>query len=208
MAMSCDLPGSGAKIRPDQFPDPQEELPPSGETQTAVLAGGCFWCVEAVYLQLDGVLEVTSGYAGGSAETADYRTVCSGATGHAEAVRITYDPARLSYGQLLKVFFSVAHDPTQLNRQGNDHGTQYRSAIFYADAQQKEVAESYIRQLTEAGVFSSPIVTRLEPLQGFYEAESYHQDYAARNPAQPYIAAVAAPKVSKVQEYFREKIKR
>lgn len=191
------------------FPDPVVDLPRiAGATDaTAVLAGGCFWCVEAVYLQLDGVTQVTSGYAGGTADTADYRTVCGGTTNHAEAVMIRYDPSRLSYGQLLKVFFWVAHNPTELNRQGNDIGRQYRSAIFYADAEQKRVAEAYIRQLDAAGVFPSPIVTTLEPLEGFYPAEAYHQNYAARNPTQPYIMFSAAPKVDKLRARLGERVK-
>jgi peptide-methionine (S)-S-oxide reductase len=191
------------------FPDPIIDTPqaPRPSTAAAVLAGGCFWCTEAVYLQLDGVKKVTSGYAGGTAETANYQTVCSGTTNHAEAIRVEYDPSRLTFGQLLKVFFYVAHDPTQLNRQGNDMGRQYRSAIFYADAEQKRVAEAYIRQLDEARVFPSRIVTTLEPLEAFYEAEAYHQNYAARNPAQPYIAAVAAPKVEKLRTRMPEKLK-
>ena len=194
----------------DDFPDPVRDIDAASAAgeQTAVLAGGCFWCTEAVFKELDGVLEVMPGYAGGTAETADYETVCSGATDHAEAIRIRFDPARISFGQLLKVFFSVAHDPTQLDRQGNDQGRQYRSAIFYADTAQKEVAEAYIRQLDEAGVFAAPIVTRLEPLEGFYEAEDYHQDYAARNPWQPYVAYAAAPKVAKLRYQFGERLKR
>ncbi len=206
---SCDIRGAGLAIAPNQFPDPLQDMvlaPASGE-QIAVLAGGCFWCVEAVFLELEGVLEVTSGYAGGTAETASYGAVCSGATNHAEVIRVRFDPARISYGQILKVFFSVAHDPTQLNRQGNDRGRQYRSAIFYADAAQKAVAEAYIRQLNEAGVFSAPIVTTVEPLDGFYEAEAYHQNYAARHPDQPYIAYTAAPKVDKLRKYFDEHLK-
>jgi peptide-methionine (S)-S-oxide reductase len=193
-------------VVPDQFPDPVRDLEATGE-QTIVFAGGCFWCTEAVFKMLDGVLQVTSGYAGGTAETADYETVCSGSTDHAEAIQIRYDPARISFGQLLKVFFSVAHDPTQLDRQGNDQGRQYRSAIFYTDAAQKEVAGAYIRQLDEAHVFDAPIVTRLEPLEAFYDAEEYHQDYAERNPWQPYVAYTAAPKVKKVRQYFRDRLK-
>jgi len=181
--------------------------PSSNDTQSAVLAGGCFWCVEAVYRQLDGVVNVTSGYAGGTKETADYRTVCSGTTNHAEAVRVDYDPTKISYGDLLKVFFSVAHDPTQRDRQGNDVGRQYRSAIFYEDEVQCFFAQAYIHQLNDEHVFSSPIMTTLEPLTGFYEAEPYHQDYAARNPNQPYIAFVALPKVEKVREYYPDKLK-
>jgi peptide-methionine (S)-S-oxide reductase len=191
------------------FPDPQLDAPLAatpGEA-TAVLAGGCFWCTEAVYLQLAGVSTVTSGYAGGTADTATYEAVCSGRTNHAEAIRIVYDPSQTTFGQLLKVFFYVAHDPTQLNRQGNDMGRQYRSAIFYADEEQKKIAEAYIRQLTDAGVFKAPIVTTLEPLDGFYEAEAYHQNFAARNPAQPYVAFVAAPKVEKLRTRMGDRLK-
>ena len=191
------------------FPDPAIDLPAASSptTQSAVLAGGCFWCVEAVYRQLDGILQVTSGYAGGTAETANYRAVCSGITDHAEAVKIEFDAAKLSYGQLLKVFFSVAHDPTQLNRQGNDMGRQYRSTIFYTDDQQRRVAEAYIQQLNQAKIFRNPIVTTLEALDAFYDAEAYHQDYAARNPDQPYIACIAMPKVEKVREYYPDKLR-
>jgi peptide-methionine (S)-S-oxide reductase len=209
MDPSCDIRGASLAVAPDQFPDPERDVETTGApgVQTAVLAGGCFWCVEAVFKELDGVLAVTSGYAGGTAGTADYRTVCSGATDHAEVVRVEFDPARISFGQLLKVFFSVAHDPTQLNRQGNDRGRQYRSAIFAVDEAQKEVAEAYIRQLDAQGVFRAPIVTRVEPLKTFYEAEEYHQDYAARNPAQPYIAAVSTPKVKKLRAHFGDRLK-
>jgi peptide-methionine (S)-S-oxide reductase len=207
---SCDIRGGGLAVAPDAFPDPERDIAAAHARteQTAVLAGGCFWCVEAVFKELAGVLEVTSGYAGGTADTADYRTVCSGTTDHAEVVRVRFDPTRISFGQLLKVFFSVAHDPTQLDRQGNDHGRQYRSAIFYADEDQKEVAEAYIRQLSDAGVFTAPIVTRLEALKAFYVAEDYHQDYAARNPSQPYVAYVAAPKVEKLRAYFADRLER
>ena len=197
-------------ISPEKFPAPELDLPLSsapGEA-TAVLAGGCFWCVEAVYQQLDGVSAVVNGYAGDSAETADYETVCSGVTDHAEAVEIHYDPSRLSYGQLLRVFFSIAHDPTQKDRQGPDVGRQYRSAIFYANDDQKRVAEAYVRQLHGAKVFDAPIVTEIVPLDRFYEAEPYHQDYAERNPMQPYIFFNAMPKVKKVREYYREAVKR
>ena len=170
----------------------------------AVLAGGCFWCTEAVYRELDGVSQVVSGYSGGSAATADYEAVCTGRTEHAEVIQIVYDPSRLTFGALLRIFFAVAHDPTQLDRQGNDVGRQYRSAVFYADAEQQRIAADYIAQLDAARVFAKPIVTRLEPLGQFFEAEAYHQDYAARHPAQPYIAAVAAPKVDKLRAYFSE----
>ena len=191
------------------FPDPRVDItaPPDGDA-TAVLAGGCFWCTEAVYLQLDGVKEVVSGYAGGTAETANYETVCSGTTNHAEAIQIRYDPRRISYGQLLKVFFSVAHDPTQLNRQGADRGRQYRSAIFYATEEEKRVADAYVRDLNAARVFDAPIVTTLEPLDRFFPAEGYHQNYAARNPAQPYIALTATPKVEKLRASFGDRLKK
>ena len=194
-------------VAPEDFPDPIVDIPASDGEQAVVLAGGCFWCVEAVYVQLEGIRSVTSGYAGGTAETADYRTVCSGTTNHAEAVRIAYDPRTISFGQILKLFFSVAHDPTQLDRQGNDVGRQYRSAIFYADDQQKQVAQAYIDQLNKSGAIRGRIVTQLEPLEAFYEAEDYHQNYAARNPSQPYIAAVALPKVRKLREHFPERLK-
>lgn len=201
--------GGGLKISPKDFPEAAFDEPKAAVPgrRLAVLAGGCFWCVEAVYRELDGVLQVVSGYSGGSAEDADYQTVCTGRTEHAEVVQIAYDPSRITLGKLLKIFFSVAHDPTQLNRQGNDIGTQYRSAVFYADEQQKQVAERYIRQLDEAKVFSRPIVTRLEPLEQFFEAEGYHQNYAELHPDQPYIAAVAAPKVEKLRAYFGDALK-
>ncbi len=194
-------------VSPEQFPDPAIDAAPASGEQTAVLAGGCFWCVEAVYLQLDGVRSVKSGYSGGTADTADYETVCTGTTDHAEAVEIRYDPAKLSYGKLLKVFFSIAHDPTTRDRQGGDVGRQYRSAIFYANDEQKRVAEAYIEQLDAAKLFDRPIVTEVVPLDRFYEAEAYHQNYAARNPGQPYIAATAAPKVKKVRTYYADQLR-
>ena len=203
--------GTSLLILPDDFPDPAVDLPlaPAGSPPaTAVLAGGCFWCTEAVYRELDGVLSVVPGYAGDTRETADYETVSTGRTKHAEAIRITYDPARLTYGQLLKVFFSVAHDPTQRNRQGNDVGPQYRSAIFPTDDDQRRVAEAYIKQLDDAGAFTGPIVTTIEPGAEFYEAETYHHRYAERNPTQGYIMAVSAPKVRKLAKYFPEKLKK
>ena len=171
----------------------------SNTRATAIFAGGCFWCTEAAFEQLDGVLDVTSGYIGGSADTANYRAVCNGNTGHAEAIRITYDPGKISFDQLLTVFFD-AHDPTQLNRQGNDAGSQYRSAIFYADDAQQQAARAKIDQLNAAKAFPRPIVTTLEPLTTFYPAEDYHQDYARLNPDQPYIQAVSMPKACKVRE--------
>ena len=191
------------------FPDPKLDAPLASAPveKTAVLAGGCFWCVEAVFKELRGVTSVRSGYAGGTASTADYGAVCSGRTDHAEAIEIVYDAGQTTFGQLLKIHFSVAHDPTQKDRQGNDMGRQYRSAIFYSDEEQKSVAEAYIRQLNEARVFASPIATTLEPLDKFYVGEDYHQDYAARNPGQPYIAYIAQPKVDKLRENFAEKLK-
>ena len=192
-----------------EFPEPERDIVPGpgAEAQSAVLAGGCFWCTEAVFKPLEGVLEVTSGYIGDSAAKADYGTVCSGATKHAEAVQIRFDPTKIRFGELLKVFFSVAHDPTQQNRQGNDVGPQYRSAIFFADSEQKAVAEAYIRQLDQAKIFAAPIATRLEPLGEFFPAESYHQDYAARNPHQPYIAAIALPKVARLHKLYQDRLK-
>jgi len=195
-------------VSPEQFPDPVLDAAPASGDETAVLAGGCFWCVEAVYLQLDGVSSVKSGYAGGTADTADYETVCSGTTEHAEAVEIRYDRSKLTYGRLLKVFFSIAHDPTTRDRQGADVGRQYRSAIFYANDEQKRVAEAYIKQLDAAKLFDRKIVTEVVPLDRFYEAEAYHQNYAARNPGQPYIAVNALPKVKKVRQYYADLLKR
>lgn len=205
MATTCLLPS----VTPETFPGPAFDPPieSGADTAQAILAGGCFWCTEAVYRQLDGVLHVESGYSGGSADTANYKAVCTDTTGHAEVIRIVYDPRRIGYGQLLKVFFSVAHDPTQLNRQGEDVGTQYRSAVFYADDAQRDVAQRYIAQLDAAGVFAAPIVTTLEPLDAFYPAEDYHQDYAALNPNQPFIRAAAAPKVEKVRKWYADRIK-
>src|SRR4029077_10326246 len=178
-----------ARVSPEEFPDPvvDAKLAEKAGQSRAILAGGCFWCVEAVYKNLDGVTSVKSGYAGGTADTADYETVSSGMTDHAESVEVVYDPSRITYGQIIKVFFAIAHDPTQLNRQGPDTGRQYRSAIFYADDEQKRVAEAYIDQLNKAHVFDHPIVTEVVPLKAFYQAETYHQDYAARNPLNPYI---------------------
>ena len=191
------------------FPDPKVDAPLASTPmeKTAVLAGGCFWCVEAVFRELRGVKSVLSGYAGGPAATADYRTVCTGRTDHAEVIEVRYDASQTTFGQLLKIHFSIAHDPTQKDRQGNDMGRQYRSAIFYSDEEQRSVAEAYIRQLNEARVFYGPIATTLEPLEKFYAAEDYHQDYAARNPGQPYIAYIAQPKVEKLREHFADKLK-
>ncbi len=170
--------------------------------QTAVVAGGCFWGIQAVFQHVKGVIGATSGYAGGSAKTAEYELVSTGETGHAESVKITYDPSKITYGQLLRVFFSVAHDPTELNRQGPDEGTQYRSSIFYGTDDQKRIAEAYITQLEKAKVFQRPIVTQVVPLKGFYPAEAYHQDYAAHHPNNPYIIYNDAPKVAHLRELF------
>jgi len=170
--------------------------------QTAVFAGGCFWGVDAVFKHVKGVSEVVSGYAGGSADTAHYEQVGNGDTGHAEAVRVRFDPARISYRQLLQVFFSVAHNPTQLNYQGPDVGNQYRSAIFYINTEQQSIAQNYIRQLTAARSFSAPIVTQVVPLQQFYPAESYHQNYLALHPYQPYIVFHDMPKLDQLRKQF------
>jgi peptide-methionine (S)-S-oxide reductase len=171
---------------------------------TAVFAGGCFWGVEAVYDHVKGVKRAISGYAGGSVVSPSYEQVSSGDTGHAESVEVIYDPSQVSYGKLLQIFFSVAHDPTQLNRQGPDRGTQYRSAIFYRNSQQQQVAESYIKQLTAAKTFSRPIVTQVAKLGGFYAAEEYHQHYLAQHPDQPYIVINDLPKVAALKKQFAE----
>ena len=186
------------------FPDPVKDTKVTGAVpaQTAVLAGGCFWGVEAVFEQLNGVSDVVSGFAGGSQVTAHYAIVSSGVTGHAESVKITFDPARVSYGQLLKVFFAVAHDPTELNRQGPDEGRQYRSSIFYASDEQKAIADAYIAQLNTAHVFERPIVTTVVPLQGFYPAEDYHQDFLAHHPDYPYIVVNDLPKLRALKAEF------
>ena len=184
------------------FPDPSLDVQPTAGKQTAVLAGGCFWCMEAVFKLVDGVDDVISGYSGGTQETAKYDIVSTGRTGHAESVLITYDPAKTSYGQLLKIFFSVAHDPTTLNRQGPDVGLQYRSVIFYANQEQKRVAEAYIKQIDAAHVLDKPIVTQVVPLDKFYTAEAYHQNYAAQHRSNPYIVSVADPKVEKLRKLY------
>jgi peptide-methionine (S)-S-oxide reductase len=195
------------KIDPWSFPDPEQDLAGEAPPARIVLAGGCFWCTEAVYRQLEGVLGVRPGYAGGTAATADYRTVCSGRTNHAEAIEVSYDPARITLGTILKLFFSIAHDPTQKDRQGADIGRQYRSAIFYANEDQRRVAAAYIAQIEAAGLFDAPIQTTLEPLDQFFVAEDDHHDYAARNPSQPYVRMVAAPKVVKLREVHRDLLK-
>lgn len=185
------------------IPPPAVDNPKAaGNTQTAVLAGGCFWGVQAVFQRLKGVQQAVSGYSGGDARTADYETVSRGRTGHAESVQVTFDPREISYGEILQVFFSVVHDPTQLNRQGPDTGTQYRSAIFYMDERQKEIATAYIAQLEQAKKFRRQIVTRVDPMKGFYAAEAYHQDFLLRNPTHPYIVINDLPKVANFQKTF------
>jgi peptide-methionine (S)-S-oxide reductase len=187
-------------------PNPAADSPiaTSKGEQTAVVAGGCFWGIQAVFQHVKGVLKATSGYAGGTANTAEYELVSTGETGHAESVKITYDPSLITYGQLLRVFFSVAHDPTQLNRQGPDSGTQYRSVIFYNSDDQKRIAEAYIVQIEKARIFPRAIATQVVPLKGFYPAEAYHQDYAAHHPNEPYIVYNDAPKVAHLQQQFPE----
>ncbi|MDS3862172.1 peptide-methionine (S)-S-oxide reductase MsrA [Thermosynechococcaceae cyanobacterium BACA0444] len=170
--------------------------------QTAVFAGGCFWGMEALFEHVKGVSNVISGYAGGSAETATYQQVSRGGTGHAESIQITYDPSQVSYGELLKIFFTVAHDPTQLNQQGFDVGTQYRSAVFFTNAEQQKIAQAYIEQLNQAKVFYQPVVTDVQPLKDFYPAEDYHQDFVAHHPTNFYVVAVEIPKIDRFQKRF------
>jgi peptide-methionine (S)-S-oxide reductase len=186
------------------IPAPAIDMQPSDGLQTAVIAGGCFWGVQGVFQHTAGVVNALSGYAGGSKATASYSVVSTGATGHAEAVEIKYDPKRISYGKILQIFFSVAHDPTQLNRQGPDSGTQYRSAIFTANDEQKKVADAYIAKLNAAKVYKKPIVTKVGPLEGFYPAEAYHQDYLTLHPTQPYIAYNDIPKVEALKKIFAQ----
>ena len=196
----------GANSSAGAFPNPKVDaaLATAKGEQTAVLAGGCFWGVDAVFKHVKGVAHVQSGYAGGNFDTAEYETVSSGRTGHAESVRVTFDPSQITYGQLLKVFFAVAHDPTQLNRQGPDTGTQYRSAIFYANDEQKRIAESYIAQLDHAKVFASKIVTQVAPLKSFHEAEGYHQNYLATHMDEPYIVYNDLPKLENLRKQLPE----
>jgi peptide-methionine (S)-S-oxide reductase len=198
---TCNVAGA-----PVAIPNPTVDAPlaPTKSQQTAVLAGGCFWGIQAVFEHLKGVIRATSGYSGGSAETAQYERVSTGSTGHAESVQVIYDPSQISYGQLLKVFFSVAHDPTQLNRQGPDTGTQYRSAIFYASDDQKRIAEAYVDQLNHAKVFANPIATQIVTLNKFYPAEDYHQDYADHHPENMYIVINDLPKVENLHKQFPE----
>ena len=204
LAMACSASATGASA----FPDPAQDIKtPGAGTETAVLAGGCFWGVEGVFERLNGVSDVVSGYAGGSKSTASYTVVSSGMTGHAESVKITYDPHRISYGQLLKIFFAIAHDPTELNRQGPDEGTQYRSSIFYVNEEQKQIATAYIKQLTDAKIFRKPIVTTVVPLEAFYPAEAYHQNFLVRNPTYPYIVYNDLPKVKHLEQEFPAMVK-
>jgi peptide-methionine (S)-S-oxide reductase len=186
------------------FPKPavDEALASSSKPETAVFAGGCFWGVQAVFEHVKGVQTATSGYSGGHVKSPGYELVSTGVTGHAESVQVSWDPSKITYGQLLMVYFSVAHDPTQLNRQGPDSGTQYRSSIFYANEEQKRIAEAYLAQLTAAGVYSRPIVTKVVPLEAFYEAEGYHQDYLKKNPDNPYIVFNDLPKLARLQKEF------
>jgi peptide-methionine (S)-S-oxide reductase len=192
----------------EPIPAPLHDIPapeagwPAGHTDTAVFAGGCFWGVQSVFQRVKGVLQTTVGYSGGDPETANYRAVCGDDTGHAEAIEIVYDPAVVSYGTLLRVFFSVVHDPTQLNRQGADIGTSYRSAIFYTGQTQHEAAQAYVKQLDAAHVFGKPIVTQIVPLEQFYRGEEYHQDYAMKNPHNPYIQVCDIPKIASLEQQF------
>ena len=186
------------------IPAPAADVKASDGIQTVVIAGGCFWGVQGVFQHTSGVVNAVSGYAGGSKNTADYSTVSTGTTGHAESVEIKYDPQKISYGKILQIFFSVAHDPTQLNRQGPDSGTQYRSAIFTTNDEQKKVTDAYIAQLNAAKVYKKPIVTTVGPLAGFFPAEAYHQDYLTLHPSQPYIAYNDIPKVENLKKIFAE----
>jgi peptide-methionine (S)-S-oxide reductase len=185
-------------------PAPIQDFAPSpaGRPEKAVFAGGCFWGVQSVFQRVKGVQQTLVGYSGGAAATANYRAVCSDETGHAEAIEILYDPSVVSYGTLLRIFFSVVHDPTQLNRQGADVGTSYRSAIFYTNEQQREIAQAYVHQLDAAGIFPSPIVTQITPLVAFYPGEEYHQDYAIKNPHNPYIQVCDIPKIAALEQQF------
>ncbi len=204
---SCALAGTLAAST--AFPDPVVDNK-GAETgkQTAVLAGGCFWCVELVFQQIAGVDKVVSGYSGGEAKDAHYEIVSTGRTGHAESVEVTYDPKKISYGQILKVFFSTAHDPTQLNRQGPDVGPQYRSAIFYSNPEQKKIAEAYIKQIDAAKYYDKPLVTQVVELKKFYPAEEHHQNYCNRNPNSGYVQNIALPKAAKAKEKVPELIKK
>jgi peptide-methionine (S)-S-oxide reductase len=203
--LACDRPAHAAA----DLPKPATDLPKPKDNaeQTLIVGGGCFWCTEAAIEILQGVKDVVSGYSGGTKETANYKAVCTGTTGHAEVIRITYDPAKISYGELMRVFFT-AHDPTTKDQQGADRGTQYRSAIFYQSEDERKVAEAYIKQLNDANYFGKPVVTTLEKFEAFYPAEDYHQNYARANPEQGYIQHVALPKVKKVLDHFKDQVKK
>jgi peptide-methionine (S)-S-oxide reductase len=201
---ACNAKANPARSAPVPAPVVDASRASSTGQQTAVLSGGCFWGVQAVFQHVKGVISATSGYSGGSKKTAEYEVVSTGETGHAESVQIVYDPSQITYGELLRIFFSVAHDPTQLNRQGPDEGSQYRSAIFYGNDEQKKIAEAYIAQLNQAKVFSHTVVTQVVALQAFYPAEAYHQNYAALHPNQPYIVFNDAPKVEHLKQQFPE----
>jgi peptide-methionine (S)-S-oxide reductase len=200
--IACNAGESSAAVVPNPAVD--APLASAKSEQTAVIAGGCFWGIQAVFQHVKGVINATSGYSGGAANTAEYELVSNGDTGHAESVKLTYDPSQITYGQLLRVFFSVAHDPTELNRQGPDTGSQYRSSIFYSNDEQKRIAEAYIAQLDQAKAFRHSIVTQVVPLKAFYPAEAYHQNYAALHPDNPYIFYNDAPKVAHLQHQFPE----
>lgn len=203
---ACSL--AGARSNPVALPNAKLDAPlAAGKDQVAVFAGGCFWGLEAVFEHVKGVKDVVSGYSGGSAMTAHYQVVGTGQTGHAESVRVVYDPKLISYGQLLKVYFSVAHDPTQLNRQAPDVGTQYRSEVFAASAEQQKLANAYIAQLTASKAFDAPIVTKVEPLKAFYPAEAYHQDYLSLHPNEPYIVYNDAPKLVHLKQLYPQMYK-
>lgn len=206
--LSWTLAAAFAVNAASNFPAPAQDVRAAKGKRTAVFAGGCFWCTEAVFEPLAGVEKVVSGYAGGDAASATYKKVSEGVTGHAEAIEITYDPAKISYGTLLKVFFSVAHDPTQLDRQGPDWGKQYRSAIFTSDPEEKKVAAAYIAQLDAAKAFPKPIVTQLSPLDKFYPAEAYHQDFVQHNPNHGYVVVNALPKVEKLKKLYPELLRK
>lgn len=204
LALGITLAPSLAAEEARAIPAPIEDIVASGPTEVAVLAGGCFWGVQGVFQHVEGVVQAVSGYAGGDGRTAQYEKVSSGSTGHAEAVRVTYDPTRVSFGRILQIYFSVAHDPTQLNRQGPDHGTQYRSAIFPQTAEQARVAKAYIAQLDTARAYDAALVTKIEPGRPFYAAESYHQDFMERHPSHPYIVINDAPKVEGLRRLYPE----
>ena len=200
----CDSPSFGAEAPVIIAPPAVDNPKAAGPVETAVLAGGCFWGVQGVFEHVRGVHKVIAGYAGGERSTAEYDRVGTGSTGHAESVKIIFDPANISYGQILQIAFSVVLDPTQLNRQGPDVGTQYRSVIFYANDDQKRIAQAYIAQLDQAHVFARPIVTQVDPLKGFYEAEGYHQDYLINNPTNLYVQTYDVPKVENLKRTFPE----